>query len=108
MKKFACSFAITLLAFAALAQAQTKSAQPKASPQNVVVLSGKVSDDGTMFVNDSINKWTVVNSSSLKGKEGEHVAVRGRVDPDKHTNYILSVTPERVVKPNLSDSAFRR
>lgn len=109
MKKWLCFFALTMPAAVVFAQGPSNTATAShTGNKKVISLSGEVSDDGTTLLNDSINKWTVSNTASLKGHEGQYVTVRCRVDPDKHTILVLSLAPERVVKINLSDSAFRR
>jgi hypothetical protein len=110
MKKFiwAC-LAAALLTSATLAQTPTKAAASAGKiEKRVFVISGEVSDDGATLVNDEINKWAVTNATSLKGYEGAYVTVRCRVDPDRHAMVVLSVTPQRWVKYNPGDSAFRR
>jgi hypothetical protein len=55
-------------------------------------ISGKVSDDGKMFVSDSDSKsWTVSNPEALKGHEGHQVTVSAHVNADKNEVQILSV-----------------
>jgi hypothetical protein len=96
---------ILLLSHSALAQ---RSTPPAGSDKKIVFISGEVSDDATVLVNDEINKWNVENAATLKGHEGEYVTVKCRVEPDAHTIHVLSVSPRQVAKSNPGDSAFRR
>ncbi len=60
--------------------------------KKAVSLSGKVSDDGKMFVSDKDNKsWTINNPEALKGHEGHHVTVKGHLDADKNEIHVTSV-----------------
>ena len=60
--------------------------------KKAVSLSGKVSDDGKMFVSDKDNKsFTVGNPEALKGHEGHHVTVKGHLDADKNEIHVTSV-----------------
>jgi hypothetical protein len=41
-------------------------------------ITGKISDDGKMFVSDKDSKsWTISNPDAVKGHEGHHVASPG-------------------------------
>ncbi len=97
--------AIVLLSYSVVAQRSTPSA---GGDKKVIVITGEVSGDATVLVNDQINKWNVANSASLKGHEGKYVTVRCRVEPDKHMIHVLSVSQAEVAKSNPGDSAFRR
>jgi hypothetical protein len=110
MRNFVCAcLAVVLLASMTIAQSSTKSAPSgQAIAKRVFVISGEVNDDGTTLVSDEINKWTVMNTASLRGYEGTYVTVRCRVDRDHHTLRVLSVAPQEAVKYNPGDSAFRR
>jgi hypothetical protein len=60
--------------------------------KKAVSFSGKVSDDGKMFVSDKDNKsFTVGNPEALKGHEGHHVTVKGHLDADKNEIHVTSV-----------------
>jgi len=57
-----------------------------------VSVSGKVSDDGKMFMSDKDNKnWMISNPDAVKGHEGHHVTVKGHVDAAKNEIHITSV-----------------
>jgi len=60
--------------------------------KKAVSFSGKVIDDGKMFVSDRDNKsFTVGNPEALKGHEGHHVTVKGHLDADKNEIHVTSV-----------------
>jgi len=57
-----------------------------------VSLTGKISDDGKTFVNDADSKsWTISNPDAVKGHEGHHVVVKGKVDADKGEVNVVSL-----------------
>jgi len=60
--------------------------------KKAVSLSGKVSDDGKMFVSDKDSKsWTVSNPEALKGREGQQVTVKADLDAAKSAIHVTSV-----------------
>ena len=70
--------------------------------KKAVSVSGKVSDDGKMFVSDKDNKtWTVSNPEALKGHEGHHVTVKAHVDAAKNEIHVTSV---KMAKGEMKDS----
>jgi pentapeptide MXKDX repeat protein len=57
-----------------------------------VSVSGKVSDDGKMFMSDKDNKnWMISNPEAVKGHEGHHVTVKAHVDAAKNEIHVTSV-----------------
>jgi hypothetical protein len=69
--------------------------------KKAVSISGKVSDDGRMFVSDKDNKsWTISNPQALKGHEGHHVTVKARLDADKNEIHVTSV---KMAKGEMKD-----
>jgi hypothetical protein len=57
-------------------------------------MSGNVSSNGRTFVNDKNNKqYKVDNPDSLKGHEGQHVALIVHVDPDTGVIHIMQIDP---------------
>ena len=55
-------------------------------------MSGSVSSNGKTFTNDKDNKsYKVDNPDSLKGHEGQHVAVIVHVDPDTGVIHVMQV-----------------
>jgi hypothetical protein len=72
-------------------------------------ISGKVSQDGTRLVEETSQKsWLVSNLETLKGYEGQQVALRGRIGPETNTIQVLSIRGLGTYTANSSDSAFRR
>ena len=55
-------------------------------------MSGSVSSNGKTFTNDKDNKsYKVDNPASLKGHEGQHVAVIVHIDPDTVVIHVMQV-----------------
>ena len=93
------SFALTLvMSLLALAQEATKPGEmkqetpkaEKASPK-AVSLSGKVSADGTTFVDKDNKSWTVSNPEVLKGHEGHEVTLKAHEAAAKNEIHVVSV-----------------
>jgi hypothetical protein len=86
------------------------STRPADAHAKGVNLSGKVSDDGKLFVADDENNWSVINLDSLKGLEGRYVVVKCRMDVSKQAIRVLSVEEPSPSKhtAHLGDAAFRR
>jgi hypothetical protein len=79
---------------AALASAQDtmKHDDMKADSSKEMKITGKISDDGKMFVNDKDSKsWTIVNPEAVKGHEGHHVTLSAHVYPDKNEVHVMSL-----------------
>src|SRR2546423_3436093 len=67
-----------------------------------VSLSGKVSEDGKMFVSDKDNKtWTISNPEALKGHEGHHVTIKAHADAAKSE---IQVTSVKMAKREMKDT----
>jgi len=65
-------------------------------------VSGKISDDGKMFMDDKDNKnWTISNPDAVKGHEGHHVTVKAHVDAAKNE---IHVTAVKIGKDEMKDS----
>jgi opacity protein-like surface antigen len=89
------SFALALL-MSAVAVAQYESQQPDNSKSGTsmkaVSITGKISDDGKMFVSDKDSKsWTINNPDAVKGHEGHHVTLQAHVDADKNEVHVVSL-----------------
>jgi hypothetical protein len=89
------SFALALL-MSAVAIAQYDAKQPdnsKSSPaMKAVSITGKISEDGKMFVNDQDSKsWTISNPDAVKGHEGHHVTLKAQVDTDNNEVHVVSL-----------------
>ena len=82
------SFALALL-MSAIAVAQYEAQQPDHSKSGTsmkaVSITGKISDDGKMFVSDKDSKsWAISNPNAVKGHEGHHVTLQAHLDADKN------------------------
>jgi pentapeptide MXKDX repeat protein len=67
-----------------------------------VIVSGKVSDDGKMFMSDKDNKnWMISNPETVKGHEGHHVTVKAHLDPVKNEIHVTSV---KMAKGEMKDT----
>ena len=66
--------------------------QERITPQKAVSVTGKISDDGKMFVSDKDSKsWTISNPDAVKGHEGHHVTLQAQVDADKSEVHVESL-----------------
>ena len=96
MKKLmTISFVLALLMYA-VAVAQYVAQSPDNSKSSVsmkaVSITGEISDDGKMFVNDKDGKsWTISNPAAVKGHEGHHVILQAQVDTDKNEVHVVSL-----------------
>ena len=87
-------FAVALLTFGvASAQDSMQNDNMKAdASKKAIQVTGKISDDGKMFVNDKDNKsWTITNPDTVKGHEGHHVVLTANFDPDKKEARVVSL-----------------
>jgi hypothetical protein len=75
-----------------------------------VTISGKISDDGRAVVADG-KAWIVNNVEKFQSHPGEHVTVKGFLDPVTNRLEVLSMKIMRnevSASARLGDSAFRR
>jgi hypothetical protein len=87
-------FALALLTFGvASAQDNMQNDNVKADASSKAVqVTGKISDDGKMFVSDKDSKsWTISNPDAVKGHEGHHVTLTAHVDADKSEVHVVSL-----------------
>jgi hypothetical protein len=87
-------FALALLTFAvASAQDNMQHDNMKADASSKAVqVTGKISDDGKIFVGDKDSKsWTISNPDAVKGHEGHHVTVTAHLDADKGEVHVVSL-----------------
>jgi hypothetical protein len=89
------SFALALL-MSSVAVAQYAAQPPDNSKSGTSVktvsITGKINDDGTMFVSDKDSKsWTISNPNAVKGHEGHHVTLQAQVDADKNEVHIVGL-----------------
>jgi hypothetical protein len=96
MKKFiVISFALTLV-LSAVATAQYAAQPPdtnkSGASMKAVSITGKISDDGKMFVSDKDNtSWTISNPDAVKGHEGHHVTLQAQMDANKNEVHVVSL-----------------
>lgn len=70
--------------------------------KKAVSVSGKISDDGKMFMSDKDNKnWTITNPEAVKGHEGHHVTVKANVDSTKNEIHVTSL---KMAKDEMKDT----
>ena len=70
--------------------------------KKTVSVSGKISDDGKMFMSDKDNKnWMISNPEAVKGHEGHHVTVKAHLDPAKNELHVTSV---KMAKEEMKDT----
>ena len=90
------------------ATAKTDDLRPAAK---VLLVLGRVSDDGKALVTDLDSEWKVANTELLKGLEGRLVRVRCYVDTAKSQIQVVSIkrdSGESNYAARYGDSAFRR
>ena len=94
-KLMAICFAIALLSFGvASAQDNMHNDNMKSGDASMkaVHVTGKVSDDGKMFVGDKDSKsWTIDNPEAEKGHEGHHVTLTAQCNADKNEVHVMSL-----------------
>ena len=81
MKKLMIISFVLALLMSAVAVAQYGGQQPDNSKSGMsmkaVSITGTISDDGKMFVNDKDGKsWAISNPDAVKGHEGHHVILQ--------------------------------
>lgn len=88
---------------------RTASGASQVRHAKTIRLSGKVSDDGTRFI-DEVNRrvWIIKNIAALKGFESQMAFLRGRIEGDTNLIEVLSIIGRETNTAHLSDSAFRR
>ena len=96
MKKLMIILFVLALLMSAVALAQYAAQQPDNSKSSTsmkaVSITGKISDDGKMFVSDKDSKsWTISNPDAVKGHEGHHVTLQAQVDADKSEVHVESL-----------------
>jgi hypothetical protein len=94
MKLMTICFALALLTFGvASAQDNMQNDNMKAdASKKAVQVTGKISDDGKMFVSDKDSKsWTITNPDAVKGHEGHHVTLTAHVYADKSEVHVMSL-----------------
>jgi hypothetical protein len=107
-----CFLAVSLAALAQSGDTMKKDTtqqgdQMKADNMSKTVsVSGKVSDDGKMFVSDKDNKkWTISNPDTVKGHEGHHVTVKAQLDSAKNEIHVTSL---KMAKSEMKDDNMKK
>ena len=91
---FALALVTSLLALAQeTAKPEMKQDTTKAEKASgkAVSLSGKISADGTTFVDKDNKSWTVNNPEAVKGHEGHEVTLKAHVDAAKNEIHVVSL-----------------
>jgi hypothetical protein len=96
MKKLMIISFLLALLMSAVTVAQYGAQQPDNSKSSMstkaVSITGTISDDGKMFVNDKDGKsWAISNPEAVKGHEGHHVILLAQVDADKSAVHVVSL-----------------
>jgi hypothetical protein len=97
MKKLIIISFVAILLMSAVAVAQYGTQQPDHNSKSsmstkAVSITGKISDDGKMFVSDKDSKsWTISNPDAVKGHEGHHVILQAQVDAGKNEVHVVSL-----------------
>jgi hypothetical protein len=96
-----------LLPAVAAAQNQTSGK----SNTKTVSLSGKLSDDGKLFLAKHGQSWTIANPDTVSGQAGHELKLKCRLIAATHQIEVLAVkvmATEVRLTANPSDSAFHR
>ena len=93
MKKLiAICFGLALIVGMVPAQESMKNDNMKADSSKEMKITGKISEDGKMFVNDKDSKsWTIQNPEAVNGHEGHHVTLSAHVYADKSEVHVMSL-----------------
>lgn len=108
MKRISLLTALMVFALSLSLAAQTASSNNIRAKK--VTISGKISDDGRAVVADG-KAWIVNNVEKFQSHLGEHVTVKGFLDPVTNRLEVLSMKIMRnevSASARLGDSAFRR
>ena len=87
-------FALALLTFGVASAQDTMHNDNMKSDASMkaVHVTGKVSDDGKMFVDDKDSKsWTINNPEAVKGHEGHLVNLTAQCNTDKNEVHVMSL-----------------
>ena len=109
MKRISLLTVLTVFALSLSLAAQTASSNSNLRTKKVTI-SGKISDDGRAVIAEG-KAWIVSNVEKLQNHLGEHVTVKGFLDPVTNRLEVLSM---KIVRNDvnssarLGDSAFRR
>ena len=108
MKRISLLIALMVFALSLSLAAQTASSNKTRARK--VTISGKISDDGRAVVAEG-RAWVVSNVERLQNHVGEHITVKGFLDPVTNRLEVVSMKIMRnevSASARLGDSAFRR
>lgn len=108
MKRISLLIALMVFALSLSLAAQTASSNNARAKK--VTISGKINDDGRAVVAEG-RAWIVSNVEKLQNHVGEHVTVKGFLDPVTNRLEVLSMKIMRnevSASARIGDSAFRR
>ena len=109
MKRISVFTALMVFALCLSSLAQTAPSNSSTRTKKFTI-SGKISQDANAIVADG-KAWIVSNVERLQDHLGEHVAVKGFLDPVTNRLEVLSMKilrNEVSASARLGDSAFRR
>ena len=109
MTRISLLTALMVFALCLSSVAQTAPSNSR-TPTKKVTISGKISQDGKAIVADG-KAWIVSNVERLQNHLGEHVTIKGFLDPVTNRLEVLSMKilrNEVSASARLGDSAFRR
>jgi hypothetical protein len=104
------SLLIALMVFALSLSLAAQTASSNNARAKKVTISGKINDDGRAVVAEG-RAWIVSNVEKLQNHVGEHVTVKGFLDPVTNRLEVLSMKIMRnevSASARIGDSAFRR
>ncbi len=102
---------LVAVAFLLSGTAAAQSNAPTSSRSKTITIFGLVSDDGKSVLAKDSRTWLITNPSTLAGREGHRVKIKGRTYPDTSNILVLTVKltdAQTQYAANKSDSAFHR
>lgn len=109
MKRISAFTALMVFALCFVSVAQTAPSNSSTRTKKVTI-SGKISEDGKAIVAEG-KAWVVSNVERLKNHVGQHITVKGFLDPVTNRLEVVSMKIMRndvSASARLGDSAFRR
>ena len=109
MKRISLLTALMIFALCLSSVAQTAPSNSSTRTKKVTI-SGKISEDGKAIVAEG-KAWVVSNVERLQNHVGEHITVKGFLDPVTNRLEVVSMKIMRnqvSASARLGDSAFRR
>ena len=109
MKRISVFTALMVFALCFFYEAQTAPSNSSTRTKKVTI-SGKISEDGKAIVAEG-KAWVVSNVERLQNHVGQHITVKGFLDPVTNRLEVVSMKIMRndvSASARLGDSAFRR